>query len=208
MTNPVVVNDAEAENPDAGLLRLLADHGDERAFGELYRRHTPRLYALVLRILGSVQDAEDVVQDTWIRAVQGLGQFRGDSRFATWLTSIAVNRIGDRLRRDRRWVFDDAAVARLGVPETAERTGTAIDLERALALLPQGYRTVVLLHDLEGYTHAEIGFGLGIAVGTSKSQLHQARRMLRRILKQDEEGSRCNNTDRSATMVNRTACAE
>ena len=170
--------------------RELADQvtrtGNEGAFRELYRRHTPTLYPFVLRVVGgSEADAEDVVQDTWVRAVQALPRFRWESAFRTWLVGIGLNRARELLRqRSRR-----AALVAEQEPPRAVRPhdGSHVDLERAIAMLPDGYRTVLLLHDVEGFTHPEISERLDIAIGTSRSQLHHARRSLRRLLEPTEE---------------------
>ncbi|HEX5724883.1 MAG TPA: sigma-70 family RNA polymerase sigma factor [Longimicrobiaceae bacterium] len=168
--------------PDRALAEALLLHGDERAFRELYRRHTPRLYQLVLRMLGgSEHDAEDVVQEAWIRATEALGGFRWESAFATWLTGIGINVARGLLRRQGKWGAEPPE----GLPEPwrpPPADGERIDLERAIALLPAGYRAVLVLHDVEGYKHEEIGERLGISPGTSKSQLCMARRSLRRLL--------------------------
>ena len=164
---------------DRSLAEALLQQGDERAFRELYGRHTPRLFQFVLRVMGEEHDAEDVVQETWIRATEKLGEFRWEAAFGTWLTGIGLNVARGVLRKRGRWVELDGAAEPWRPPASdAER----IDLERALALLPAGYRTVLLLHDLEGYKHEEIGRMLGIAAGTSKSQLFNARRALRQLL--------------------------
>jgi RNA polymerase sigma-70 factor, ECF subfamily len=166
---------------DRELVEAVVIDGDERAFRELYRRHTPRLYQLVLRLVESEQDAEDVVQEAWIRATEAAGNFRWESGFGTWLTGIAINRFRELLRKRNRWpVLGLEAIAE---PESKpERVGERIDLERALSMLPVGYRTVLVLHDLEGYRHEEIAEQLGIAAGTSKSQLFHARRYVRTLL--------------------------
>jgi RNA polymerase sigma-70 factor (ECF subfamily) len=162
--------------------RILADRvsreGDEPAFRELYRRHTPRLYAYVLRLLaGNELDAEDVVQDTWIKAVAKLDQFRWQSSLSTWLTGIALNRCRELFRKqDRNWI----ALGEETAPATrGDRVHERIDLEAALTELPPGYRTVLVLHDVEGFTHEEIAERLEISSNTSKSQLSRARRSLR-----------------------------
>ncbi len=161
--------------------RLLADRvshqGDEFAFRELYRRHTPRLYAFVLRLLaGNELDAEDVVQDTWIKAVEKLSQFRWESAFGTWLLGIGLNRCRELFRKkDRNWILLEEEVAAVPCEPLHDR----IDLETALTELPPGYRTVVVLHDVEGFTHEEIAERLEISSNTSKSQLSRGRRALR-----------------------------
>jgi RNA polymerase sigma-70 factor, ECF subfamily len=178
----------EAAPPaDQALAEALLHRGEEAAFRQLYARHTPRLYLLVLRIVGgSEHDAEDVVQETWIRATAALEGFRWESAFATWLAGIGINCARALLRRQGRWVALEPADEPWRPPP---RDGDRIDLERALALLPAGYRAVIVLHDVEGYTHEEIGERLGIAAGTSKSQLFHARRTLRRLLEPTTEGS-------------------
>jgi RNA polymerase sigma factor (sigma-70 family) len=167
---------------DRELIDAILEGGDERCFRELYRRHTPRLYQLLLRMLAGVeQDAEDVVQETWVRAVDGAARFEWKSSFPSWLTGIGINRAKELLRRrNRRPMFDltEQLEPRAPVAPVGER----IDLERALALLPDGYRTVLVLHDVEGYRHEEIAEQLGIAAGTSKSQLFHARRYVRALL--------------------------
>uniref|UniRef100_A0A832MLS2 RNA polymerase sigma factor n=1 Tax=Eiseniibacteriota bacterium TaxID=2212470 RepID=A0A832MLS2_UNCEI len=161
--------------------------GDERAFRELYRRHTPAIYQLVLRMLaGAAHDAEDVVQETWIRAVRQLGRFRWESSLRTWLCAIALNQAREVLRRrGRAPATEPVEDAPLRAP--AAKDSERIDLERAIARLPDGYRTVLVLHDVEGYTHEEIGRCLDIAVGTSKSQLFDARRAMRALLQRSPE---------------------
>jgi RNA polymerase sigma factor (sigma-70 family) len=166
---------------DRELVEAVVINGDERAFRELYRRHTPRLYQLVLRLVESEHDAEDIVQETWIRATEAAANFRWESGFATWLTGIAINRFREMLRKRHRWPA--IGLDQVAEPECRpESVGERIDLEKALGLLPVGYRTVLVLHDLEGYRHEEIAEQLGIAPGTSKSQLFHARRYVRTLL--------------------------
>jgi RNA polymerase sigma-70 factor (ECF subfamily) len=166
---------------DQDLAARILNQGDERAFRTLYQRHTPYLYQFALRTLGGdEQEAEDVVQETWIRGVERLGTFRWDAGLRTWLVAIALNVCRGLFRRkDAGWLelADETMEGR-----TAVSPDTKIDLEQALAQLPAGYRTVVLLHDLEGYRHEEIARELGTTVGTSKSQLFHGRRALRRLL--------------------------
>ena len=190
MTSPGVSGEAESEQ-DEVLIRALLERGDEKAFRTLYRRHTPRLFQMVIRIIGSVDESEDVVQETWIRAVDSLAAFRGEARFYSWIAAIAANRIGDRLRRRKRWVFDGVDLDTLPATDqqSTEKGVAAIDIERAVARLPQGSRTVLVLHDIEGFTHEEIAVQLGITAGTSKSQLFRARRALRKMFEQVEEGT-------------------
>jgi RNA polymerase sigma-70 factor (ECF subfamily) len=179
--------EAHSEVPDRGLAEALLERGDEKAFRELYRRHTPRLFQFVLRLLGGAEvDAEDVVQETWLRAAQHLGNFRWESSLSTWLGGIGLNVCRDlwRKRNGRDLDWDASSEA----PVAGARSDEWIDLERAMTLLPVGYRTVLILHDLEGYTHDEIGERLGIATGTSKSQLSCARRAVRAMLNPEPRG--------------------
>ena len=171
---------------DRQLAAALIERGDERAFRELYRRHTPRLFLFVLRLLGgSEHDAEDVVQETWLKAAQALERFRWESSFSTWLTGIGLNVCRNLWRRrDGRDLDWDPSRA---VPAAESKHDDRIDLERAISALPSGYRTVLILHDLEGLTHAEIGEHLEISAGTSKSQLFAARRAMRALLHRDRE---------------------
>jgi len=180
--------DRAGEPPDRALAEAIQGEGDEGAFRELYRRHTPRLYQFVLRLMGGRElDAEDVVQDTWVRAVERLEQFRWESSFSTWLTGIGLNMCRDvwRKRNGRELEWDTEVEP---AAQATARDEGMIDLERAIALLPSGYRAVLIMHDLEGCTHEQIGERLGIAAGTSKSQLFNARKTVRALL--DPRGSR------------------
>lgn len=135
---------------------------------------------------GRETEAEEIVQETWIRAVRGLPGFEWRSTLRTWLTGIAVNCFREHLRRRRRGpgpsVRDPADLALPDARTTVLASAQRIDLERAIAGLPDGYREVLILHDVQGYTHAEIAGLLGIAPGTSKSQLARGRRALRKVL--------------------------
>jgi RNA polymerase sigma-70 factor (ECF subfamily) len=169
--------------PDDLLLTALAT-GDEAAFRVLYRRHTPRLRWLVLRLLGGHEaDTDDAVQEGWVRAVAGLRGFRGDSTFASWLSGIAIRVAWETIRRRRPWAVleegEESAIERLDLEER-------VDLEQALGRLPDPQRMVLVLHDIEGFTHDEIAAQLDMAEGTSKSHLHRARRALRAMLESHE----------------------
>lgn len=172
----------EASIPDDWTLAAkVARDGDEAAFRALYDRHTPRLLRFALQITGGAGRglAEDVVQETWIRAVEGLAGFERRSRLATWLHGIALNVAREALRREAGAGRDPVEVVDpAGPPDPVGR----IDLERALGALSEGRRAVLVLHDLQGYTHEEVAGMLGIAEGTSKSQLHDARGALERML--------------------------
>jgi RNA polymerase sigma-70 factor (ECF subfamily) len=160
-----------------------AQGGDRFAFRRLYEDHVGRVYALCLRLTGDPEDAMERTQDVFVRAWAKLGSFRGEAAFATWLHRLAVNVVlADRRsagRRDRRV---DAAAALGPRSQPAPRAGLAVDLERAIAALPPGARAVFVLYDVEGYRHEEIAEMTGIAAGTSKAQLHRARKLLREAL--------------------------
>ena len=170
---------AAPDAPDDELLPAVAD-GDEAAFRILYRRHTPRLGMLVLRVLGGHDaDAEDVVQESWIRAVAGIGDFRGDSQFGRWLNGIGIRVAWEAIRRRHSTEMVTAeSEPTVEPPDSVER----LDLEDALRRLPDDQRAVVVLHDVEGFGHDDIAVSLGIAVGTSRSHLFRARRALRTML--------------------------
>lgn len=174
---------AETRPTDRELAALVIS-GDEAAFRQLYRRHTPRLLALVLRFLGGHEaDAEDVVQEAWVRASQGLERFRWEAALGSWLASIALNLAREHLRRQGRrlevsWPQGEAEPP----PQEPLALLEPSDLERAIAALPAGYRAVLVLHDVEGLNHEEIADVLGCRVGTSKSQLHKARARMRELL--------------------------
>lgn len=157
--------------------------GDQRAMGTLYASHADRVYSAVRRVVGDDHLAEDVSQDAWIRAFEKLHQFRGDAAFSTWMYRLAVNAAVNRVRsRSRRSKLETAPELRLPVQEPDESALQQRQLARALDALPDGYRTVLVLHDVEGLTHDEIGEKLEIAAGTSKSQLHKARARMRDLL--------------------------
>jgi RNA polymerase sigma-70 factor (ECF subfamily) len=162
--------------------------GELGAFEEIYRQHAPRLYSLAHRMLGNAADAEDAVQDTFLVVHKRLDSFRGEAALGTWLYRLAVNQCLDRLRS--RAGRDAQATDSLDEPETtwqpssrADRPVERMDLKRAIGKLPEGSRSVFVLHDVEGLEHREIGKLLGISEGTSKSQLHKARLRLREMLK-------------------------
>jgi RNA polymerase sigma-70 factor (ECF subfamily) len=170
-----------------------ATDGDARAVRALYDRYAPRVYAVVRRIAGDDELAQDYAQEAWIRAIRALPSFRGDARFSTWLHRIAVNAALQALRKAETRRKREGPVPEQ-VPVAAS-TGDALlqmKLEGALDRLPEGMRRVLILHDVEGYTHDEIGDVLGVAPGTSKSQLFKARAKMREMLtdlgggKQDE----------------------
>lgn len=162
----------------------LAGAGDTRAYERLYRRHSGRIHGLAVRMMGP-QEAEECTQEVFIRAWEKLDGFRGDSAFGTWLYRLGVNTIlSMRARRarhqDRILPAEDAFLE--AAPARPAGTGAGIDVERAMRHLPAGARDVFVLHDVEGFKHEEIASMLSINIGTSKSQLHRARMLLRKHL--------------------------
>ncbi|OFV79891.1 MAG: hypothetical protein A2Y78_03810 [Acidobacteria bacterium RBG_13_68_16] len=162
-----------------------AQAGDLPAFEQLYRSAVGLVYAICLRMAGSAALAEELTQDVFVRAWRKLPTFRGESAFATWLTRLAVNVVlterRDRGRREARLAFSDDLDS-LAPPAPAGHPGTALDLEKAIAGLPEQARRVFILHDVEGWGHGEIARLTGLAVGTCKSHLHRARALLREVL--------------------------
>ena len=172
------------EADDPSLVRRAA-RGDVEAFEALYRRSVGRVFALCLRMCGNRSLAEDLTQEAFVRAWQKLPSFRGDSAFATWMHRLTVNVVLGHLRSSgRRQDRESAAGDLWGTTEAgrSDRPADAVDLERAIAALPDRAREVFVLHDVEGYKHTEIADLAGMAVGTSKAQLNRARRLLRRAL--------------------------
>jgi len=167
---------------DGQLIRLAAD-GDARGIRALYDRYSPRVYAVVRRIAGDDDLAQDYAQEAWIRAIRALPTFRGDARFSTWIHRIAVNSALQALRKaETRRKREGPAPVDVPIAPTHSDALLQKQLERALDGLPEGMRRVIILHDVEGYTHEEIGDVLGVTAGTSKSQLFKARAKMRVML--------------------------
>jgi len=173
-----------------------AQSGDAAAFEFLYRLHSRRVYALCLRMVGNPADAEDLMQEAFLQLFRKVGTFRGESAFSTWLHRMTVNVVLMRLRKKslptdslEETLEPDAENSGpkrdVGAPDL--RLSGAIDrvnLERSIEQLPPGYRTVFVLHDVQGYEHNEIADIMGCSVGNSKSQLHKARTRLRELLQE------------------------
>ncbi|MFN0159040.1 MAG: RNA polymerase sigma factor [Bacteroidota bacterium] len=169
---------------DLDLVRK-AQHGEKSAFTQIYSEHLGHIYGVCMRMLANVDDAKEVTQRTIIQAWTMLGSYRGESPLSAWLHQIAVRSALDHLRSKKRLTArveftDDPDVLDGPVSRSG---GESMDLARAIALLPTQARTVLVLHDIEGYNHEEIAVMMGTAVGTSKGQLHRARRLLREALK-------------------------
>jgi RNA polymerase sigma-70 factor (ECF subfamily) len=190
---PLVLLSSRAESPSEGRPSpgldedvRAAQRGDVAAFERLYRAHAGRVYALCLRLTADGPRAEALAQDSFVRAWERLGTFRGDSPFTSWLRQVTVNvvmaeqRAASRRARRVTTTDDDAVLDGPAAPRSdAER----LDLERAIRALPDAARTVFVLHDVEGYGHEEIAGLMGIAEGTSKAHLHKARGKLQEILR-------------------------
>ncbi|MGH7613075.1 MAG: RNA polymerase sigma factor [Gemmatimonadales bacterium] len=162
-----------------------AQAGEEAAFEALYREHAGRVFALCLRLSGDGGRATELTQDVFVRCWEQLRSFRGESAFGSWLYRLAVNVVWSTNRGDRRRETRVRPVEDPGAHEPqreAAPPGLRLDLERAIATLPDGAREVFVLFDIEGYRHEEIARLTGIAVGTSKAQLFRARRLLRERL--------------------------
>jgi RNA polymerase sigma-70 factor, ECF subfamily len=179
----------DVRGADLELARRCRD-GDASAFEELYRQYAGRLYSLTLRMAGSQQEAEDLLQDVFLHAYRKLGSFRGDSSLGTWLYRLGMNQCLDYLRgRQARMSqatdsLDEEGAAELAAPMSAAPIAVhRVDLERAIGQLPQGCRAAFLLHDVEGFEHNEVAKILGVSEGTSKSQVHKARAKLRALLR-------------------------
>src|SRR5688572_916528 len=170
------------DSSDIDLCRLAA-------FEIIYQRYHRRTYALCLRMTNSQTEAEDLTQEVFIQLFRKVGSFRGDSAFSTWLHRLTVNQVLMYFRRrsvKNEKVSDDGEIPEQTVVGSKNpnrmQVVDRIALKNAIALLPKGYKSVFVLHDVEGYEHEEVARRLGISIGTSKSQLHKARLKLRGLL--------------------------
>ena len=160
--------------------------GDVEAFETVYKQHAPRIYALAARMAGSPDQGEDLLQEIFLQAHRKLASFKGEAALGTWLYRLAVNHCLDfvRSRQARMGKLTDTLDHETASQPVARRETpiARIDLERALERLPEGCREAFVLHDIEGYDHREVADMLGIAEGTSKSQVFKARMKLRGLL--------------------------
>jgi RNA polymerase sigma-70 factor (ECF subfamily) len=192
-----LVSDADRDAERA--LASRASGGDQSAFEELYRSHSGRVYALCLRMSGSRQRAVELTQDVFVHLWERLGSWRGESALSSWIHRVTVNLVLSNVRSETRRQKHEVTEQPLSQPaesreptrrEAAAENGfvrpasvlDAIDLERAIAALPPGARTVFVLHDVEGYQHDEIAKMTGTAEGTCRAQLHRARKLLMEAL--------------------------
>lgn len=169
---------------DRALVDAVIGRRDERAFSLLYDRHTPAMYGLALRCSGGDEpEAQSIVHDAWVRAAPRFASFEWRSELRTWLCGFVVRCAWELARDASRHAGPDLNDIPLPIEDTAlSGTFARVDLDRAMAALPTGYRIVFVMHDVQGYTHDEIATHLGIAPGTAKSQLAHARAALRRVL--------------------------
>lgn len=183
---------------DAAIVRR-AIEGDERAMRMLWNQHSAHVDAVVRRLAGDPDLAEDIAQEVWIQIFRALPSWRGDAKFSTWVHRVAVNRTLNALRSTRRQAQVETAIEEdsASVEQDGERTMLAATIDDAARQLSPGARTVFLLHDVEGYTHEEIATELGITPGGSKSQLFKARAKLRRLLAPLVDMTEAGLTDRS-----------
>jgi RNA polymerase sigma-70 factor (ECF subfamily) len=178
------VTNQESEMPFDQLDLKRAIAGDERAMQRLWSQHAPHIDAVVRRLCDDSELAADISQEVWMQIFRALPSYRGDSQFGTWAHRIAVNRTLNALRKIRRIaklevdIEDDSAMTE----QDTDRTFVAESIEQAMRKLSPGARAVFVLHDIEGYTHGEIGEELGITSGGSKSQLFKARAKLKKLL--------------------------
>lgn len=180
------VTENSVETSDLDLARA-ASAGDRRAFEILYQRHQKRVYSICLRMTSSPVEAEDLTQDVFIQLFRHISSYRGEAAFSTWLHRLTVNQVLMRLRKadirfEIKTIAGDLPNETKAVIKSPLPIVEAIALDRAITQLPPGYRTIFVLHDVEGYEHEEIAKKLGVTVGTSKSQLHKARLKLRTLL--------------------------
>src|SRR5688572_23532093 len=189
LTGSIVRGPSPTVADESAELARRAQRGDVEAFERLYRAHATRVRALCLRLCADDQRAEESAQDAWVRAWERLPTWRGDAAFGTWMHRLTVNVVLESFRAERRRLArvalaadedDDEDDADAAVP--ASEPGDALDLERSIARLPRGARTVFVLHDVEGYQHSEIAAMTGLAEGTLRAQLCRARRLLMGML--------------------------
>lgn len=191
ITNALIMTvTAEPSQASSDLeLARAAAAGDATAFERLYEQHNKRVYSLCFRMLGNASQAEDLTQEVFLQVFKKIGSFRGDSAFTTWLHRLTINQVLMHFRkRGVKLEHTSEEGDFTNVVETplqSTRRISMVDrlaLEKAISELPPGYRTVFVLHDVQGYEHEEISNLLDVSIGTSKSQLHKARMRLRELL--------------------------
>lgn len=186
----------------------LAAAGDVEAFEKIYRRYHGRVYGLCMRMTRNVYQAEELTQDVFIQLFRKINTFRGEASFATWLHKLTANQVLMHFRKPvvktEQTTIDGTTPLRIACGTENPGRMSVIDrisLSEAIRELPQGYRTVFILHDVEGYDHEQIGQMLGCAIGTSKSQLHKARMKLRSLLSKQARPQHTNHNSRASLTV-------
>jgi len=205
--------ETRTEKPNSGPeLIAQAQEGDSQAFAALFEIHKPRIYAICLRMTNNMAEAEDLTQDAFIHVFRKLSTFRGESAFSTWLYRIAVNTVLMHFRKksNRQVSLDqpsqnDSALPKREYGRVDDRLAGSVDrlaLARAINELPPGYRTIFLMHEVQGYEHQEIARLLHCSIGNSKSQLHKAKLRMRRLLAPEMQfGNSSIENDKSADVV-------
>jgi RNA polymerase sigma-70 factor (ECF subfamily) len=169
------VTDIGPDPSDTDLVARARD-GEDDAFAEIVRRHERRVYNLAYRMLGRTEDARDAAQEAFVSCYKNLRKFRGDAAFSTWLHRIAVNACYDVLRkRPQEPVELNEALGGAASSDHADRTTSAVDIQRALTNLPADFRVVVIMHDVQGFPYEDIAGALEVPIGTVKSRLHRGR---------------------------------
>jgi RNA polymerase sigma-70 factor (ECF subfamily) len=189
MEEEAMTRDEKSNRPDKELARLAAD-GDVAAFDEIYSRHRRFVYSLAVRMTGNQADAEDLTQESFVLVLRRVGSFRGEASFTTWLYRLVINQVNMHFRYRNSRPETQTSAAEIperwlgGVRRTdpAKQLIDRLAIEQAVQMLPNGYRSAFILHDVEGYNHEEAARLSGHSVGTSKSQLHRARASLRAVL--------------------------
>lgn len=184
MIIPVKNNVSNLKNDDEFLLVSQAKEGDTNAFEKIYRSNVSRIYAVCLRISSDKKRAEELTQDVFVKAWEKLNTFREESLFSTWLYKIAINECLMELRKRKKWFarFKNLNGLLNFDKKVSISLGTSIDLENAVSYLPEKARLIFILHDVEGYRHDEIAELLSVKTGTTKAQLHRARKLLREAM--------------------------
>jgi len=184
MTYPIINRDHRLDIEEESLLLKQAKEGDTSAFEKLYRVNVARVYSVCLRISSDKTRADELTQDVFVKVWEKLSSFRGESRFSTWLYKIAVNTSLIELRSRKRWFmrFKNFSDLLNFDKKVSISVSNSIDLEKAVSFLPEKARLVFILHDVEGYKHDEISEMLSVKSGTTKAQLHRARRLLREAM--------------------------
>ena len=183
-TMPVEAQESVVDLPEFRLVRR-AQRGDTGAFEQIYRENVGRVFAICLRMTADAGRAEELTQDVFVRVWEKIGTFGAKSAFSSWLYRLTANLVVDSMRSTKRRSARESSTddpAAWEEPGPVKDPGTGLDLEAAIASLPPGARTVFVLHDVEGFRHEEIAEIAGMAEGTSKAQLHRARRLLRERL--------------------------